>query len=86
MLFDFLATHLLESTVKRALKIIGGIIGIVLILVIAASVYVLAVWNRTIDRAAPTMTARGDSAAEAPRARQHSSNSQTTEARLMAGF
>jgi mono/diheme cytochrome c family protein len=50
---------------KRAMKIIGFLVFVVLILVVAVSVYVLAVWSRAIDRPAPNMTAPRDSAAVA---------------------
>jgi mono/diheme cytochrome c family protein len=47
---------------KRMLKILGSIVGLLLIIAVAILVYVLAVWNRTVDRPAPTLVARRDSA------------------------
>jgi mono/diheme cytochrome c family protein len=46
----------------RAVKGIVGFAGIVIILVICVLAYVLAVWSRSIDRPAPVMAARHDSA------------------------
>jgi mono/diheme cytochrome c family protein len=50
---------------KRALKVVGGFAGLLIVLFLAFSVYVLAVWDRANDRPAPEMAARSDSAAMA---------------------
>lgn len=60
-----LHNHIMGSGMNRGLKVVIRFAGIVAILVVCLLAYVLAVWNRAIDRPAPAMTARRDSAAVA---------------------
>jgi mono/diheme cytochrome c family protein len=51
------------DSMKRVLKVVGGLAAVLIVLVLAFSVYVLAVWDHLNDRPAPEMTAHHDSAA-----------------------
>jgi mono/diheme cytochrome c family protein len=61
----FFPSYLHGDAMKRAFKVIGGLVAVLLVLLLACSAYVLAVWDRPNDRPAPEMAARHDSAAVA---------------------
>ena len=57
-----LSTSPAGSAVKRALRVVGIVAGVLVLLMLLVSAYVLAVWDRPDPRSAPTLTAQRDSA------------------------